>query len=65
MEEKWGTHSLLWTNAEEGERRKKIFGVTCNALIPNCYFLVVLHNLFEFINNYVICGVLFDLYSFI
>ena len=37
----------------------------CNALISNLLILVVLHNLFEFINNYVICGVLFDLYSFI
>ena len=36
--------------------------VLCNALISNLLFLVALHNLFEFINNYVICGVLFDLY---
>jgi len=37
----------------------------CNALISNLLFLVVLHNLFEFMTNHVICGVLFDLYSFI
>ena len=38
----------------------------CNALISNLlFFLVALHNLFEFINNYVICGVLFDLYFII